>query len=1020
MFILDFRSRDLKSFVKIAIFSRAAARSEDFHSSPVFFQLPNHPLYSKVDWARVKAGEHAVVDPFDPHSILYLTEREYKIQVRVSMTQEHRLAVLATAGSSPVTGSDSAPQGGGPTGSGLGKQRVVLSSSSQLFEGLLPELEADLLSGSEKPEILPTLENLGRVFGAWYTRIAFWASGTTRLVSKTSKGHVKEAHLTFFVQHMLRILSTQGPKGLVVRMKAGLLLMNKAFPKDPETKLDPWVTSVGIKVNRKGFPLFLHPTVRNKLMTGDVTTFRIWASLLNTYKVFSFDSQTTLESITSPPISRPDETMETQMAFFAEHVFWPRVLKKSMPSPVMTEKEIRKAMPEREVFFFTAGPNLSVSSLGIWKDLAAWHFMSYCDVKTSTLWQYCKEFSLSSLMGEISRGLKILEDYGITAKSRDHRSAAVSMPESWLSMTKFARSSPSERERMEEARRHTPVFLGKIHAIPEAAGKVRIVAMVDSLSQRALLPLHDWMNSILRKLSCDATFDQDGSLKGYTSRGLEYQACYDLKSATDRIPEGLYRTVFSASPLGPSRTEAWLSLLIDRSYHVSDHAMAYIKPSSLSSRFVEYSTGQPMGALSSWPSMAIVHHFLVQYAAWKSGELSGELSSPNFPLFDKYLILGDDVVIGSRKTAKEYLHSMEVLGVTISLSKTYESTKGLVNFANQTFIGEENVSPLSIREALQVRGLAGAFALGARALTRGFLANPNAEKTSIHTSQVKARSAQTEVVRRMPNWTPPSLLRLLVGPAAWLTKVVPVIGNGRLSPPMRLGMLAWFYPSTVYKTALGFENYSYAALAWVLTTHTPRLMKVRDTLLKGDYPDALDREQFLYALRELLRWLSRSVDLEVSTVLDQYSCLESLCDQLPMSMRQWTSIFWGKQIDESLDSALDAQIDMRRVLSYIENPVKTIYVQIGPNRVCLQKGGEGLDEEILVQYILSLLAKLKPLPSFESVKTFIGSGKKLKLDPTARSYAIFNSLLRGLALVDHANSRELFTGRSALVGVAGS
>lgn len=55
--------------------------------------------------------------------------------------------------------------------------------------------------------------------------------------------------------------------------------------------------------------------------------------------------------------------------------------------------------------------------------------------------------------------------------------------------------------------------LGRLKEKHEAAGKLRIFAMVDSLTQAALGPLHRCLFDFLRQLPNDATFDQRASVK---------------------------------------------------------------------------------------------------------------------------------------------------------------------------------------------------------------------------------------------------------------------------------------------------------------------------------------------------------------------------------------------------------------------------------------------------------------------------------------------------------------------------
>jgi hypothetical protein len=84
--------------------------------------------------------------------------------------------------------------------------------------------------------------------------------------------------------------------------------------------------------------------------------------------------------------------------------------------------------------------------------------------------------------------------------------------------------------------------LGKLGFKEEAAGKVRVFAMVDPLTQWLLAPLHKLLFSILRRLPMDGTFNQLSPirrlLKVANSKNLPLYSL-DLSSATDRLPAKL-------------------------------------------------------------------------------------------------------------------------------------------------------------------------------------------------------------------------------------------------------------------------------------------------------------------------------------------------------------------------------------------------------------------------------------------------------------------------------------------------
>jgi hypothetical protein len=80
----------------------------------------------------------------------------------------------------------------------------------------------------------------------------------------------------------------------------------------------------------------------------------------------------------------------------------------------------------------------------------------------------------------------------------------------------------------------------------EAAGKLRIFAILDSISQSILRPLHDYLFEILKNIPNDGTFDQESSVKRSTEKLQMYGIAYsfDLSAATDRLPVSLTASIF--------------------------------------------------------------------------------------------------------------------------------------------------------------------------------------------------------------------------------------------------------------------------------------------------------------------------------------------------------------------------------------------------------------------------------------------------------------------------------------------
>jgi len=100
---------------------------------------------------------------------------------------------------------------------------------------------------------------------------------------------------------------------------------------------------------------------------------------------------------------------------------------------------------------------------------------------------------------------------------------------------------------------------------------------------------------------------------------------------------------------------------------------------------VVYGTGQPMGAYSSWALLALVHHALVQYSAHLVG---------NVGWFEDYCVLGDDIVIADTAVGEQYLKVIAALGVSVNLSKSLQSKKGVFEFAKRIATPTTEYSPI--------------------------------------------------------------------------------------------------------------------------------------------------------------------------------------------------------------------------------------------------------------------------------------------------------------------------------------
>lgn len=78
--------------------------------------------------------------------------------------------------------------------------------------------------------------------------------------------------------------------------------------------------------------------------------------------------------------------------------------------------------------------------------------------------------------------------------------------------------------------------LGKLSTKIEAAGKVRVFAMVDLWTQSVMNPLHKEIFRLLRTFPTDGTFNQLKPLDHFNSLPHGDRFSFDLSAATDRLP----------------------------------------------------------------------------------------------------------------------------------------------------------------------------------------------------------------------------------------------------------------------------------------------------------------------------------------------------------------------------------------------------------------------------------------------------------------------------------------------------
>jgi hypothetical protein len=213
--------------------------------------------------------------------------------------------------------------------------------------------------------------------------------------------------------------------------------------------------------------------------------------------------------------------------------------------------------------------------------------------------------------------------------------------------------------------------LRRLAIIQAPEGKTRVVAMVDYWTQSALRPLNTYL---LKQLPIwfkehDRTNNQLGFKPSLPDLGHAYHS-FDLKGFTDRFPMKYQETIVEAL-LGANFARAWSKLLVGMAYFYKGNNYLY-------------RSGQPMGAYTSWTVCTLCHHLVVRVACHNVYKTYN---------FDKYYLLGDDIIIFDSKVASEYKRLISVLGVEINEMKTLVSADSY-EFAKRLFVRGTDVTGL--------------------------------------------------------------------------------------------------------------------------------------------------------------------------------------------------------------------------------------------------------------------------------------------------------------------------------------
>lgn len=518
------------------------------------------------------------------------------------------------------------------------------------------------------------------------------------IVGSSSVSWVKAA---FNFARFVRVtIIHQGHRGLAIYLKtANVQLMRSIAGKRLENSRD-----IGGAVSRtkSGLPRVIPAGMRQRIKEGDTAVIRLYLGFFTLYRVLNFRGKLKLSTITSPGVPIYGGFMSEWSSFaivfftYLKAFGVKRVRTDLVPVPFGS----RASQIVTEVHPNPMGIVVKdKSSLSVTKNAQP---PRGCRLE---IWGYVvKLFPLlksgpNSKRGRVNSYNIINDLLAWVQRPQLFRSfqVLVAITRSWILFSPTLGSVLSymgSKFPILLSPHHGAFWLGKL-SVKEEPGKLRVFAMVDSLTQWLLYPLHRMIfDKVLRLIPQDGTFDQIAPVKrliAILQGGRDHRVwSFDLSAATDRIPVML-QEVLLGHFMTPEFASHWRMILCDREYKAPDELVKQdgwlLRDGVKLGRVLKYAVGQPMGAYSSWAMLALVHHMMVQFAAWKAGSRGW---------FERYAVLGDDLVIGDYRVAREYLSLCDVIGVEVNMSKSIVSNNLSLEFAKRFFYKGTEVTPIPL------------------------------------------------------------------------------------------------------------------------------------------------------------------------------------------------------------------------------------------------------------------------------------------------------------------------------------
>nr|UIW13815.1 MAG: RNA-dependent RNA polymerase [Rhizoctonia solani mitovirus 43] len=560
-----------------------------------------------------------------------------------------------------------------PRNAGNGQQGWLESNvqrnQTNIYLYMIPAMTnlLSLLRSSYKvtSKLLPLSDKIGTTL---YQPLSYNIMLATGRISRLA-GRIRDTHR--FINFILSMQKLHGTTFTVKWMKACHVAICKVLGANKLMSLRQLDENLPLPRLVNGLPSIIPYEERRRIRQGKVPVIRFWLGLFNLYRVIRVPGELKLSTITSPFTGRGKALLGLcrSTKVWNPFLFDVKIAEKA--------KLIRTKMaPDKFLLSRSASPSNRVSMYGILTDV---HLIS----KDPILWPAILGF-LDALNAEEFK-FKLFYVLELADKTKE-----LSQLDIVGVKTGKPISSPDLPFKASiVAHGLVGTGLSQFAIKEEAAGKLRLFALIDLITQSVLTPLHDRLFDMLRVIPTDSTFDQEAGIRRAQDKAVKANKAFsfDLSAATDRLPVLLLMFILG-SLIGMPLAKYWRTIIVTRAFSFNGKVAEKLKVNPTGYR---YAVGQPMGAKTSWAMLAVAHHWLVQRAAY---DVYGK---PTW--FMEYEVLGDDIVIFDELVAQRYQEILSDLGLEININKSIISKdRPVFEFAKRVCWSYAIVSGISLNQ----------------------------------------------------------------------------------------------------------------------------------------------------------------------------------------------------------------------------------------------------------------------------------------------------------------------------------